>query len=250
VSNIKVALVWAICGAIATIALFPYVSALFPGAFVKAAVPFPVVIGAQLVEATILVFVLCWVGLICGTSLGLDSSVVRSWLNSGGFAIIPRRLGIGTLLGCAVALVLLAAAWASQRYMPAPFSSLPVVALWKRLLAAPYGGIVEECVCRLFLVSLIAWLLAKGLRHGRVRLLPTPWVFWMAIVVASLLFGIGHLPAVARLWPLTTVVVLRTVVLNAVGGFLFGWLFWRWGFEYAVIAHFSCDIILHGFGSG
>lgn len=249
VSNIKVALVWAILGTIATAAVFPYVLALLPTAFLKVPVPLSVVIGAQLVQATVLVFVLSWVGLICGTSVGLDSPVVRSWLSSGKFMIIPRRVIIVALLGCMVALVLLATSPVFDRYMPAPFNRMPEVAFWKRILAAPYGGIVEECLCRLFLVSLIAWLLTRVSYHGRAHLL-RPWVFWVAIAVASLLFGIGHLPAAARLWPLTTVVVLRTIVLNSVAGFLFGWLFWRWGFEYAVIAHGSCDIIFHGFGSG
>lgn len=248
VSNIKVALVWAICGALAVIAVFPYVMALLPAAFAKVAVPLFVVIGAQLIQTTILVFVLCWVGLICGTSIGLDSPVVRSWLSSGSFVIMPRRVYIGALLGGMVAVVLLVTASAFDRSMPATFSPLPEIVLWKRLLAAPYGGIVEECLCRLFLVSVIAWLVAKVWSRGRAHL-PPPWVYWVAILAASLLFGIGHLPAAAQLWPLTTIVVVRTVFLNSFAGFLFGWLFWRWGLEYAVIAHFSCDIIFHGFGS-
>src|SRR5262245_31826142 len=112
VSNIKVALVWTIFGVIATAALFPYILALFPIRFAKVPVPLFVMIGAQLVQATILIFVLCWVGLICGTSIGLDSPVVRSWLDSGKFVINPRRVTIVALLGCVVALLLLAASWA------------------------------------------------------------------------------------------------------------------------------------------
>lgn len=248
VSNIKVALVWAVFGAIATAAVFPYILTLLHTAFVKLPVPLSVVIGAQLVQATVLVFVLCWLGLICGTPIGLDSPVVRSWLSSGRSLIIPRRVTVVVLLGCMIALVLLAASSVFDRYMPAPFSPLPEIALWKRIAAAPYGGIVEECVCRLFLVSLIAWLLARISYYGRALLL-RPWIFWVAIVVASLVFGIAHLPAAARLWPLMTLVVVRAIFLNSIAGFVFGWLFWRWGFEYAVIAHFSCDIVFHGFGS-
>ena len=53
----------------------------------------------------------------------------------------------------------------------------------------------------------------------------------------------------AKFWPLTFVVVLRTLVLNGLGGVLFGWLFWRWGFEFAVVAHLCADVVLHGLGS-
>jgi hypothetical protein len=232
----------------ATAALFPYVLTLLHTALAKVAAPLPVAIAAQLVQACVLIFLLSWVGLICGTPLGLDSPVVRAWLGSGRFLVSPRRAIIAALLGGFIGFVILAMSLVWDRHLPAPFSPLPEIALWKRMAAAPYGGIVEECLCRLFLVSVIAWLLAKVSSHGPAER-PPPWVFVVAIVAASLLFGIGHLPAAAKLWPLTTIVVLRTIALNSVAGFLFGGIFWRWGLEYAVIAHFSADIILHGFGS-
>jgi hypothetical protein len=41
---------------------------------------------------------------------------------------------------------------------------------------------------------------------------------------AAVLFGLGHLGAVAAELPLTTPLVMRTVALNAAGGIVFGWL--------------------------
>ncbi len=78
---------------------------------------------------------------------------------------------------------------------------------------------------------------------------PPPWIFFVAIAVAAVLFGLGHLPLAASLWPLTFAVVLRTILLNAIGGIVFGWLFWRWGFECAVIAHLAADFALQGLGA-
>lgn len=49
----------------------------------------------------------------------------------------------------------------------------------------------------------------------------------------------------ARLMPLTSIVVVRALVLNGIAGLLFGWLYWRRGLEAAVIAHFATDIVLH-----
>lgn len=74
---------------------------------------------------------------------------------------------------------------------------------------------------------------------------PRPAVVWVAIVFAALLFGGGHLPAAAQVWSLEAVVVTRTLLLNGVGGLVFGWLYWRQGFESAVLAHFSADQVLH-----
>jgi membrane protease YdiL (CAAX protease family) len=38
--------------------------------------------------------------------------------------------------------------------------------------------------------------------------------------------------------------VLRAIVLNGIGGLVFGWLYWKKGLEYAIAAHFIADIVL------
>ena len=93
---------------------------------------------------------------------------------------------------------------------------------------------------RLFLMTLLAWL-ATGFGRRRAH----PAVFWGAIVIAALLFGVGHLPAAANLWSLDEMVVVRTLALNAIAGLAFGWLYWKRGIEMAMLAHFSADIVLH-----
>ena len=35
------------------------------------------------------------------------------------------------------------------------------------------------------------------------------------------------------------------MLLNGVGGMLFGWLYWKHGLMAAMLAHFSADIVLH-----
>ena len=70
---------------------------------------------------------------------------------------------------------------------------------------------------------------------------------WFALLVAAVLFGAGHLPAAAKIWPLDGVVIARTLLLNGIGGVAFGWLYWKRGLEAAMIAHFSADIVLHVF---
>jgi membrane protease YdiL (CAAX protease family) len=70
-------------------------------------------------------------------------------------------------------------------------------------------------------------------------------VFWVANIVAAILFGLGHLPVTAHLVPLTSVVVARAVVLNGIVGLVAGTLFWRRGIEMAILCHFSADVVLH-----
>jgi membrane protease YdiL (CAAX protease family) len=65
---------------------------------------------------------------------------------------------------------------------------------------------------------------------------------WSATILAALVFGIGHLPAVAALVPLSAALVARTVTLNALGGVVFGWLYWRHSLEAAMLAHGAAHI--------
>ncbi|MBN2313418.1 MAG: CPBP family intramembrane metalloprotease [Sedimentisphaerales bacterium] len=67
----------------------------------------------------------------------------------------------------------------------------------------------------------------------------------MAILLNSVLFGLGHLPMTARFTEITPLVVLRAIILNGIAGITFGWLYWKKGLESAMISHFTTDIVLH-----
>jgi membrane protease YdiL (CAAX protease family) len=91
------------------------------------------------------------------------------------------------------------------------------------------------------LVTFVAWL---GWRlAGRRAAGPGPAVMWTAIAVAALLFGAGHLLALGMLVPLTAALVLRTVLLNALAGLVYGWLYWRRSLEAAMVAHATAHVV-------
>jgi membrane protease YdiL (CAAX protease family) len=75
---------------------------------------------------------------------------------------------------------------------------------------------------------------------------PSLTILWLANIIAAIIFGLGHLPATVAIGaPLDMFVISRAVVLNGLGGICFGWLYFTYGLESAMIAHFSADIILH-----
>lgn len=98
-----------------------------------------------------------------------------------------------------------------------------------------YGGITEELLLRWGVMTLLVWLGWRVVQRGRGA--PHPALVWSAIVLAALLFGLGHLPAMASLVALTPLIIFRTVLLNALGGLIFGWLYWRRSLEVAMVAH-------------
>jgi len=93
------------------------------------------------------------------------------------------------------------------------------------------------------MVSLLAWLISRVWKDAEGK--PTAGGMWLVIIVASVLFGLGHLPATAQLAPLTPLLVTRAIILNGVAGLAFGYLYWKRGLESAMLAHFSADILLH-----
>lgn len=107
-----------------------------------------------------------------------------------------------------------------------------------------YGGIVEELMLRLFLMSLLSLILWKLLFRERGRERIPPVVFSCANLVSALLFAAGHLPTTVSMFGgLTPLVVLRCFLLNGVLGLVFGWLYRRLGIQYAMIGHAGAHLV-------
>lgn len=244
----RLAVVSGVAGAAASMAVMPYAMALSPGLFARLPLPLHVVLLAQCLQALLLFTLLSWAGFRLADAAGLKARALPAVAARSAAGPSSRRgLGMAAIAGCLVGLALLGLGAISEPLMPAAIgASLPGIALWKRLLAAFYGGIAEELVCRLFLMSLLVWLASRVLARPGAR--PDPRAAWTGVVGAALVFGLLHLPAAATLWPLTAMVVVRIVALNAAGGIVFGWLYWRRGLAHAMVAHFFADVVLHGVG--
>ena len=109
------------------------------------------------------------------------------------------------------------------------------------LAAVLYGGVIEEVMLRLFMMSLVAFILNK--LFGKKQEKPTTGILIAANVIAALLFAAGHLPATAMLMGITPMILVRCFLLNGGFGMLFGWLYRKYGLRYAMLAHGGCHII-------
>jgi membrane protease YdiL (CAAX protease family) len=90
-------------------------------------------------------------------------------------------------------------------------------------------------------MTLLVWV---GWRFAGRPSTPSRGTVWAAIVVAAVVFGLGHLPAVGATTALTPVLVAQVVFLNSVGGVVFGWVYWRYSLEAAMVAHAAAHIAL------
>ena len=128
------------------------------------------------------------------------------------------------------------------RYEPALLDMYAVKPTIPYLLATvTYGAVIEEVMLRLFMMSLVAFVL--HLLFERKRDGVSVAVLVAANVVSALLFAVGHLPANEMMFGLTPMIVIRCILLNGVFGLAFGWLYRRFGLRYAMIAHGGCHVV-------
>ncbi len=245
-----------VAGVLATLAVIPYSLAMKPEAIDtlkkqleakgKSTNPMLVVFLASSVQGGLLVAVAAFVGLLATRAIGLGTPILQEAVAGRPFtgqilAFLPISLLVGFIGGAAV---LGLEHFVFQPRMPEELKQASArTGFWKSMMACFYGGIVEEILMRLFVMSGFTWLLGlvwKAPDGG-----PAAGAFWLANLLATLLFGLGHLPATRQITKLTPLVVTRAVVLNGLAGLMFGALFIFYGLEAAILAHFCMDIIMH-----
>lgn len=206
--------------------------------------PLPLVVIVSLVNPALLLAVAVAIGVLLAHRVGLRSLVAERVRQ--GTAVWPQlrpHIPLAFAAGLIFALVTVALDWFINPFANAEFFSEPLAEtnpVGQLILGLLYGGITEELLLRWGIMSLLVWLGWRGLQRGQG--LPRPALVWTGIMLAALLFGIGHLPALAGMVALTPLLIARTVLLNALGGLLFGWLFWRRSLEIAMVAHAAAHV--------
>lgn len=217
-----------------------------------ASLSFPVLVAIASANSAILVAVFVIIGALTAPRVGL-----RSHLYAWAIGDDPEwnefreslRLAIGLGAVLFVLIAILDVVFAP--YLPSGLDGPTPDAEALRVLAESvpmrllYGGVTEELLLRWGVMSPLVW----GLWRARTRLgsatsRPSDGTMWAAITITAVLFGLGHLPALAATFELTSMLVLRTVLLNAIVGLGLGWLYWRHSLETAMVAHAMFHVTL------
>lgn len=201
----------------------------------KMALPAPLwlIVLASAFQSALLVALAVWGGTALAPAVGLRAPAFEAAATRRPImpALEPQILP-GFTAGVLSGILL----FASLRWSPAGIAALQGQfnpPLYARVL---YGGLTEEVLLRWGLMTAVTWLAWRFFQGKRGAV--APGLTWLAIAVSALLFGVGHLPVASYLiGSLNVAVVLFVVGVNATFGLLFGWLFWRWGLESAMVAH-------------
>ena len=105
-----------------------------------------------------------------------------------------------------------------------------------------YGGVIEEVMIRLFLMSLLA-LAGWKLFFRKETAVPVKALI-AANILSALAFAAAHLPLTAQTFgELTFLLIFRCFLMNGAAGLLFGRFYRRYGIQYAILAHALFHIV-------
>ncbi|MBA4336343.1 CPBP family intramembrane metalloprotease [bacterium] len=248
--NIKTLINWKLyflllaASVISIFAVMPYVLTIQGEVLKTLPMSLTLVVLISVIQSAVLFAILLFIGLRLSKKLGLQIPILESYIAKKRVDVnVKSIIKISVLLGVlsGIAIVLFDFFFTKLGVNLMGQAPVPV---WQGFLASFYGGISEEIVMRLFFMTFVVWLVSKLIRP-KGKVVENNLVMWSAIILAALLFGIGHLPVTSALTTLTPLVIFRALLLNGIGGVVFGWLYWKKGLESAMIAHFSADIILH-----
>jgi hypothetical protein len=154
--------------------------------------------------------------------------------------IVPGIIGGLSGGGTIVAVTLLTKPFLSAETVARIAAFGRLVPLPTRLL---YGGITEELLLRWGLMTLLVWAAWRLLQRREGE--PKPVYLVGAIVISSVVFGVGHLPvAYLILAEVTVVLTLYVIVANSIFGLIAGYLYWKRGLESAMLAHMLAHVVM------
>ena len=213
-----------------------------------ASMPFPpfVLKLLSIIQTTVLLSIAVLVGVALAQRVGLSSPAAEALAGGGNLVAALKSQIVPGLIGGLTGGIAIPVAWLLWKpFLPPTFvtraeqlnRSLPFST---RLL---YGGITEELLLRWGVMNLLVWLAWRLLQKGKGK----PHAVWFvsAIIISSIVFGLGHLPlARAMAVNFTVAIISFIVVANSLFGLIAGCLYWKRGLEAAIIAHMLTHIVI------
>jgi len=101
-----------------------------------------------------------------------------------------------------------------------------------------YSGIGQEILLRWGIMTTIIYVLSS---RGRDL---NQWVYIIGIVFTAILYGFAQYNSIVSLTDFSFILVLRILLLNGLDGILFGWLYYKFHFEAAVLSHVLVNLLV------
>lgn len=193
-----------------------------------------------LINPSILLFIAVVLGTILYQKVNLSVPIIEKWIGIKKEPLnVVEILKSGAIGGIIAGVVVVLVVLLFKPMMLAEYETLSQSVQPTLATRFLYGGITEEIFLRFGLMTLIVWISSKVFKGTK------PVVYWIGIVIAALLFAIGHFPVVFNSIEEPSIITLSYVLIgNTIGGLIFGWLYWKKGLESAFIAHMFTHVVL------
>lgn len=189
---------------------------------------------AAVIQSGILTFITTFFGLTLARKVNLE-------LN---FKFEKDSFILSALFGLVFAFIIPASdKFLFSQYLPAEAGAYEF-SLLRFASSVLYGGIIEELMLRLFLMSLLVLILWRIFAKSKDRLSIPDWIYISSIFISAIVFAAGHLPATAQTIGLSGPIIIRSFMLNGIGGIGFGYLYWKKGLAYAILAHMLTHVFM------
>lgn len=200
----------------------------------------------SVIQPAVFLTVAVAIGVALASNVALSSPAARAAANGGDvMAAFKPQIIPGILGGLAGGTIIVLITAVTRPFLPPAVTARieefgKVTPLPTRLL---YGGVTEELLLRWGFMTLLVWVAWRLLQRGQSR--PRPAYFVSAILISSLVFGIGHLPVAFLLFPQpTAALIVFVIVANSAFGIIAGFLYWKRGLEAAIVAHMVTHVVM------
>ena len=192
-----------------------------------------------LINPSIFLTVAVILGTVFYQRAGFRLPIIESWIFSKPWPPVLPIVKAGILGGLLAGILITLISLIFYQHLPEDFIALGkqyAPTLPARFL---YGGITEEILIRFGLMSFLAWLFSTFLKRK------TAAIYWTSILLAALIFALGHLPLVLLLTSTPTALLISYILIgNGLGGIIFGYLYWKKGLESAILGHIFAHVAM------
>jgi len=143
----------------------------------------------SIIQSIVLFSVVIFFGLVLSKHIGMGMPILQNTLEGKKQdKTLKSIIGPSVLWGILSGLLIVLLSIPFNELIPELNLLNVSVTLWKSFLAAFYGGIAEEILLRLFLVSLFVWITwkIKKTKNGT----PTDFGVWLSIILAAVFFWV------------------------------------------------------------
>ena len=244
-TNIRVRNCWLFgLGFLGVLSILPIIPELINYSQKHTPLPMSVIVLISAAQSALFLFCMVWLGSAFSSRVGLEAPLISSFSKSETILKKLRSIFVPSVLwGLVGGLFLVTFSWFSLPLLPNEFVEVGSKFAPPWYAKVLYGGITEEILIRWGLMSFLVWGSFRATQSGSGAIGKHNYI--IGIVVASLIFGAGHLPALFALTSSSSPLLISYIIIGNAGfGLIAGFLFWKRGLESAILSHITAHITM------